>query len=124
MPDDTTDLKKQLYGRYQEAEDKRQKLGLKVAHKALDIPEDDMQINANKTTNGVGAKGLIGVALAAGLPAAGLATAIMLKGPETNAAVPTPTVPIHTPADKSFDAIYEEQQPDGSWKITKRERLK
>lgn len=40
-----------LYGRYQSHEDRRNKLGMKMAHKALDIPDDEMYINAPKTEN-------------------------------------------------------------------------
>lgn len=42
--DDKID-KDALYGRYQKHEDARDRLGIKMAYKALDIPEDDMNIN-------------------------------------------------------------------------------
>ena len=43
------DLKSELYGNFQKEADARNKLGLKAAHKALDIAQDDMQIHAPKT---------------------------------------------------------------------------
>jgi len=59
--------------------DWRDKLYRRAAHKSLDIPDDDMQITSDKS--GVGALGLTGVALAAGLPGALMAYQ-MLRGPQ------------------------------------------
>lgn len=64
--------KEALYGAYNESRRWQQKLYRQTAHKALDEPCDDMAINVTKNT-GIGAKGLMGVALVAGLPAIGLA---------------------------------------------------
>jgi len=100
--------KTQHYGRYQHGEDQRRRLALKVAHKALDIPEEDM-VRVDK--RGVGALALIGVALAAGLPAALLGFAMLRSSP------PAPPV-------QGWDAVTEELQPDGTWKQISRERLK
>ena len=121
MPDQSPEISKDfLYGRYHAGEERRQKLAMKAAHKALDIPDDDdMQIKADRTTvNGVGAKGLIGVALAAGLPIAALSGALLLR-PQATPAVTQPP-----PVVKEFDAVTEQQQPDGQWLEIKRERLK
>ena len=41
--------KKFLYGVFQTGEDKRSRLAHRAAHKALDILDDDMNINANRT---------------------------------------------------------------------------
>lgn len=121
--------KKYLYGRYQDREDvqaakmdARESLAMKQAHKALDIPqecEEDVKINANKY--GLGTWGAVGLALATGLPVAGLAGAMLLKGgsaPET----PAPTTkPV---AAKAFDAITDESSDGGkTWKQIKREHL-
>lgn len=84
--------KEQLYGRYQKQEDKRAALGMKMAHKALDIPEDDMQINANKTTTGIGTLGVLGVAGLSALIPGALAAYMMLK-PAADAIAPAPTKP-------------------------------
>ena len=63
---------------WQARTDWQEKLYRRAAHKSLDIPDDDMQINTHKS--GIGALGLMGVALAAGLPG-GLVAYQMLKGP-------------------------------------------
>lgn len=123
--DDGSINKSELYGRYQRGEDARHKLGLKMAYKSLDIPDDDMNINANRTVNGVGAKAMIGVAVAAGIPAALVAGALLLRPAEAPQKPPAPTVPVVTPAAEfDTDAIYEQQQKDGTWKEIKRERLR
>ena len=103
--------KNRLYGRYQRREDQRGRLALRVAHKALDIPDDEMHINANRT--GIGAKGAIGVALAAGLP--GVAVALSLLGsnwinkpavpPTANA--PIATITPTTPAEREYELRWE-----------------
>jgi len=61
-------LKGNLYGKYQESEDKKRKLFLRSAHKALDIGDDDMNISPKTTTtiNGVGWKELLAVAAVGG----------------------------------------------------------
>lgn len=121
--------KASLYGRYNNAEDtkaakadQRENLAMRAAHKALDIPQEDVEdvkINANKY--GLGTLGAVGLALATGLPVAGLAGAMLLKSgsaPETQA----PTIkPV---AAKAFDAITDESSDGGkTWKQIKREHL-
>ena len=76
---------------WQKRTDWQEKLYRRAAHKSLDIPDDDMQITSNKS--GVGSIGLIGVALAAGLPG-GLVAYQMLKGP-AETALPVVTPPPH-----------------------------
>ena len=70
---------------WQARTDWQDKLYKRAAHKTLDIPEDDMQINSHKS--GVGALGLVGVALAAGLPG-GLIAYQMLRGTKEPPAPP------------------------------------
>jgi hypothetical protein len=80
-----------------------------------------MQITATKT--GIGPLGVIGVALGAGLPAAAIAALALLRQP---AAAEKPTVQppaAAVPADH-WDAVTEELQADGSWKLVRREHLK
>ena len=80
---------------WQARTDWQDKLYRKAAHKTLDIPDDDMQINTHKS--GVGAIGLIGVALAAGVPG-GLIAYQMLKG-TGEPAPPVITPPPHVTVD-------------------------
>jgi len=57
-----------FWKRWGKRSDWQDKLYKKAAHKSLDIPEDDMQINANRS--GIGGKAAMGIALASGLPVA------------------------------------------------------
>ena len=133
-PQNTID-KDTLYGKFQDMEDKKAALALKAAHKALDIADDDMHIQANQTHNhtGLGTKGVVAIAMAAGLPA--LLAVTLLLAPKTEPPKESDK-PTATPKgavsnghsktiikDQEYDAIYEVQQPDGSWKQVKRERL-
>lgn len=83
--------------RWAKRSDWQDNLAKSATHKALDIPEDDMQIHANKT--GISGKAAIGIALATGLPVAGLA-AMMLwnqmkeqNQPNTNNQIPIVAAP-------------------------------
>lgn len=121
--------KDELYGRYQKHQDAQNKLALQVAHKALDEPQDDMNIKADRTTitNGIGPLGLIGTTLASGLlGASGVGAAALLFGllgrPSVAPMPPPQTIPITRPA-REYDVIYEELQPDGTWKEVRREPL-
>jgi hypothetical protein len=91
-----------LYGDFRKAAADRHELAMKAAHKALDLAEDDdVNIGVNKTVNGVGAKGLVGAALAAGLPTAGLAVMLLLRPMPPAAPVPVATIPaIVAPQEK------------------------
>jgi len=122
--------KGQLYGDFREEQARRGKLAHRMAHKALDIPEDDMQIHAPKTEttniNGVGTKGLIGIV---GIPAAAaaiIAAALLFKGHAQTE--PPPATPQAPPAAAKkadeYEAVYWQRQPNGSWKEIKREPLK
>ena len=89
MASETPD-KNYLYGEFQKHQQQRDKLGLRMAHKALDIPEDDMNIMANTTTNktGLGALGAVGVALASAAVPSALAAYLAFKEPAHSPAPP------------------------------------
>ena len=72
-----------LYGDFRDGMAKREKLALKAAYKALDLAPDDMNINASRTTNGIGVLGAAGIALAAGIPALLVAWIMSRPAPET-----------------------------------------
>lgn len=84
-----------LYGDFRDSMAKKEKLALRAAHKALDIPDDDMNINAQRTqtNHGISTMGAIGIAIAAGLPTVLLAALMYFRG-----GVPTPATPAPTPA--------------------------
>lgn len=124
--------KQQLYGDFRDHQERKNRLAMKAAHKALDIADDEMQIQANQTHththNGVGAKALALAALAAGLPTAVVAGLLMRPAPAPPgrpADPPAVVAPAGPDAKaKEWDALIEERQPDGSWKLIRRERLK
>jgi hypothetical protein len=97
----------------------------------------------NTTTN-TGGGLLKGALLSAGMLASGAAATVggqkLVAPPTVNVPAivatapatlfpPAPTAPVATspapvaPATPAWDAIYEEQQPDGTWKQIKREHL-
>lgn len=88
--------KQRLYGDYRDQRLAQDKLHLRAAHKALDIPEDPMSVNVTKS--GIGALGAIGIAAAAGLPglaAVGLALGVFDRlAPQPPAAVPAAVSPV------------------------------
>ena len=77
--------KNALYGDYRDHMKKQNRLYMRAAHKALDIPDDDVGINT-KTDNsrhGIGAIGATALAaIAGGLPLASLFFAGMFNKPE------------------------------------------
>ena len=82
------DDKQLLYGDYRDGLKAQQKLYMKAAHKALDIPDDDMQINANRF--GLSPAGVVAVALASGLlGVGGLGLGALLNRP---APAPPPAI--------------------------------
>ena len=76
--------KKALYGEWEKGERWRRR----AAHKAIDMADDEMQVSVNKST-GISTTGLVGAALAAGIPSAIVALAMLFKGGGT----PAPAVP-------------------------------
>ena len=93
--------KKQLWGWWKDREDVKERLYMKAAHKALDIPDDDMQINANKS--GIGALGAIGIALAAGIAPSILGLFILLRDRPVQPEAPKTPPPIEKIIDKTKD---------------------
>lgn len=79
-----------LYGVFQKTEDWKDQLHRRLAHKSLDIADDDMQIAVDKSTQGMGAKELL--AIGALVIGAGVGGSLLTK-PTT----PTPP-PITPPA--------------------------
>ena len=89
--------KDKLYGKYQEGEDKKRNLFLKTAHKALDIPQDDMNISPTTvTTTGIGWKELL-VMAARGLGGYGISQMnnITTVAPQTA-----------SPADSEYQVLF------------------
>lgn len=96
-----------------------QGLGLDPATFGTPFPGSTITTTNNQTAGWL--KGaLLGAGLLAGGSAAGLGAAKALTQP---AAVQTTPQPIPSAPGQAWDAITEEQQPDGSWKQIKRERL-
>ena len=121
MPDEPlSDVSKELlYGKFEAGQEKKEKLALKAAHKALDIADDDMNITAttHNTKQGINALGLLGATALPTVVLGGLALYLASQG--------QPTKPVVQPAESAkYDAVYERQQPDGTWKEIKREHLK
>lgn len=92
--------KEYLYGRYQRTADWRDRLHRKLAHKSLDIGDDDeMQVtNANQSSVGMGWKELAVVAAAT-------LGGIALWQNSTTPQVPTPN-PISQPADSEYEVRF------------------
>lgn len=69
-------------------------------------------------------KGAILTALLLG--ASGMGAWVLVRGTQAPQPSQAPAPPAVPPAARegAWDALYEEQQPDGSWKLLKRERLK
>ena len=123
MPDEPlSDVSKELlYGKFEAGQEKKEKLALKAAHKALDIADDGMNITAttHNTKQGINALGLLGATALPTVVLGGLALYLASQGQP-------PGKPVMPPAAESakYDAVYERQQPDGTWKEIKREHLK
>lgn len=84
----------------------RQKLERKATHKALDIPDDDMNITQTKV--GIGTAGAIGIAAAVGLPsmaAVGIMAWALLKEKSAPTA-PTPTTPSVEVPDTEYEVRF------------------
>lgn len=79
------------------------------------------------TTNNTGGGLVKGALLAATLAAAGGAATWGLMGQPTSnnkSEIKAPAVSPVTGKATEYDAVYEEKQADGTWKETKRERLR
>ena len=105
------------YGRYQAHESAQKELALKVAHKALDIPQDDMHIQADKTVTNTGMSpaAVVGIAAVAGLVPTVLAGIAFLRQGS-----PGPAAPVVAPAAQEWEfQIY--RQKDGKWEAKTKE---
>ncbi len=137
QPTPQQSAKEILYGRHDNHEDAQNALGLKAAYKALDIPNDDMRINAPKTTtttvNNAGAGMMKGALLGTALLVAGVGGTLGLQkalSPATPVAIPTATAPtpqvtVPVPTGitpQAYDAVTYATQPDGSEKEVGRRR--
>lgn len=97
-----------------------QALGLDAAKYGAPFPGAQVNMTTTHNTTGGWLKGAL---LGASLLAAGVGAGLVANG------ALKPTAPAATPAVEpaaidGWDAIYEEQQPDGSWKQIRREHLK
>ena len=84
------------------------KLDRKLAHKALDIPDDEMNVDNSRT--GLSASGAIGVAMAAGLPglvATGLLGYFLTREP---AKLPPPVPPAPVDRVEKFDVLHYDSE--------------
>ena len=84
----TEALKQAAYGMFQAGQDWQQKLKRAMTHKALDIADDDVNIDARKTNTGIGTLGAVGIAAVSGLLPGALAAYLALRP-----AVPPVTAP-------------------------------
>ena len=112
-----------LWGDFTEEEKARVKdrriLANKMRHKALNIPysdDEEMNVDSRTTINGIGTKGLIGVALAAGLaPALAIWGLSGMPGlPKAAAPVPVMTQPAANQPVATAPAV---QQLDSEWDV-------
>lgn len=107
--DDNMEAKTSIWQRWGKHQDWADELQRKATYKALDIPQDDMQIvNASKTQTGASGGAIAATALAGGIPATVLAAMLGLSAmrgaqPQatTPAAPPTASVP-----DSSYDVLF------------------
>lgn len=102
------------------------KLAKKAAHRATDIPEDDVQINTNKT--GMGALGVMGVAAASSLAPLAIYFAMAGRG---DARPISPTAPVQAtqPAaavqldSEWYHVLYTPPTTDAAGKIITPEKV-
>lgn len=96
-----------LYGDWREGNKQKDALYMRAAHKALDIPEGDMNINANRTTNGISPLATVTIAAIAALVPAAIAGYLLLKPAEQAA-----TQPAVQPQEWELQIF---RQKDGKW---------
>ncbi len=83
-----SEIKAGLYDEYNKGQEWKRSLQRKVTHKALDIPDDDVDINVNNSTTNSGRALLLAV-LAGALGAGGPMLGYLLSRPATNVAPQT-----------------------------------
>ena len=84
----TEDPQTVAWGLWRRNQQDRQNLGMRVARKALDIPEE-MQIDARKTIRGISTGCLIGAIVASSLPALAMAGVMLWQQAKQQPATPT-----------------------------------
>lgn len=110
--------KHELYGQFTNGEqrnhlfdDRKRRFSLKLAHKAVDIPfeEDEMNITANKT--GLGGGAIAAIVAAAGIGPALMAAMLLMKPPSPAQATQPIKEVIDNTVDKSIEVkSYVEQE--------------
>ncbi len=108
--------KRLVYGKFQDAEDRRATLRDKVAHKAVDIAmeDDPLQVINNKT--GISTPGAVGIA--------GILGASLLGFGYLNKETPAAVAPVQTPAATApVDSDYVVRFFDENYKPIEVERL-
>lgn len=109
---------KSIWQRWARRQDWTDELQRKAVHKALDIPDDDMQIvNASKTQTGASGGAVTAAALAGGIPATVLAAMLGLSA--MRGSQPQATTPAAPAADASahWDAGLYKQNADGTYTL-------
>lgn len=106
---DNTETKTSIWQRWGKHQDWADELQRKATYKALDIPNDEMQIvNASKTQTGASGGAIAATALAGGIPATVLAAMLGLsamRGSQPQATTPAAPPAISVP-DTSYDVIF------------------
>ena len=109
---DMQGVKAGLFGRYQNSEDARSRLAMKAAHKALDIPNDDVQINTS-TSSGLGWKEM--AVVTAAIVGTAVGTALLTRPTGQTSVNPTtvvqpaqiPQPPVANPPSKPIKVKIE-----------------
>lgn len=122
VDNDLTDQKKSIWQRWGSHMDWADMLQKKAAYKAMDIPQDDMNvINASKTTTGAGGGAIAATALAGGIPATVLAAMLGLsamRGAPTPAALPVaPAATAPAGGEAKWDAGLYKLNADGTYTL-------
>ncbi len=101
--------KSSIWQRWARRQDWTDELQRKAVHKALDIPDDDMQIvNASKTNTGASGGAVTAAALAGGIPATVLAAMLgfnAMRGSQPQATTPAAPATAAVP-DSAYDVIF------------------
>lgn len=97
--------KRFLYGRYTDAEDRRARFAMRVAHKAADLPlEDDVHIDNSRTGFSTGQ--ILGLGAAAGLPGIVVAAILGLALLRDRAPEPAPQAAAGSVLDSEYEVRF------------------
>lgn len=106
-PAELDNPQRSVWARWAKHEDWADALQRKATYKALDIPDDDMQIvNASKTQTGAGGGAIAAAALAGGIPATVLAAALGLSSLKGTPSPPAANPPAVSVPDTSYDVLF------------------